>query len=89
MKHAMLLGVLLVVSVTEAQATEIPLLRVVDLNVGQSQQVRLHDGQFAKLTLLKVRPQRDHVMNALRQVEVDIRLLFDYGTVAQRQRRLA
>lgn len=49
-----------------------PLVRVVDLDAGETQSVELSNGQWVEVKLLKVTPQRDQVMGALRQVTVDV-----------------
>ncbi|NUQ64814.1 MAG: peptidoglycan DD-metalloendopeptidase family protein [Pirellulales bacterium] len=55
----------------DAALTKIdPLMRAVDLNVGQEQEVALADGKKAAVKLLDVQEHRDRVRGALRQVRV-------------------
>ena len=44
-----------------------PLVRAVDLNVGETQQVTLHNGTKATVTLLELTEKRDSVRNAVRR----------------------
>ena len=57
-----------------AETFETPLVRAADLNIGEAQEVMLHDGEMASIKLLDVREQRDQVMRAIRQVEVDVEI---------------
>ena len=54
------------------EATHRPLVRVVDLNVGESQVVELHDGSKATVQLLQIREMRDSLRQAVRQAEVQV-----------------
>jgi murein DD-endopeptidase MepM/ murein hydrolase activator NlpD len=47
-----------------------PLLRAVDLNIGESQEVELADGQKATVKLLDLRETRDRLRSAVRRAEV-------------------
>ena len=51
-----------------------PLVRVVDLDIGESQEVTLHNDETCRIELLDVREQRDQVMHAIRRIEVDVRV---------------
>jgi len=51
-----------------------PLVRVVDLDVGQTRQVILHDGRKVKVTLLDLKEKRDSVRNAVRQARVEVKV---------------
>ncbi len=57
-----------------ADETVSPLVRVVDLNVGESHQIQLHNGDSCTVSLLDVRVDRDRVMQAIRRVEVDVKV---------------
>lgn len=52
------------------QATRVPLVRAVDLAVGDSQTVRLADGQAATVKLLGVNEVRDPIRSAVREARV-------------------
>ncbi|MBN1846317.1 MAG: peptidoglycan DD-metalloendopeptidase family protein [Sedimentisphaerales bacterium] len=58
--------------VTAAAIT--PLVRAVDLDVGETRQVTLHDGAQATVTLLDLTEQRDTVRSAVRRAEVSVRV---------------
>lgn len=49
-----------------------PLVRTVDLKLGETQTVRLCDGKSAVVKLLGVREQRDELRQAIRRAEVDV-----------------
>ena len=49
-----------------------PLDRTLDLKIGETQQVKLCDGQSATVKLLDVREPRDVLRNAIRRPEVDV-----------------
>ena len=49
-----------------------PLVRVVDLNLNETQAVTLHDGTKAKVTLLELTEARDSVRNAVRRARVKV-----------------
>ena len=51
---------------------EEPLFRSVDLDVGQSRQLRLADGTTVSLRLLEIKEKRDPVRNALRGAELTV-----------------
>ena len=55
-----------------AAATIEPLVRVVDLDVGQTREVALHDGTEATVTLLELTEKRDSVRNAVRKAQVKV-----------------
>ncbi len=49
-----------------------PLVRVIDLNVGQTRSVTLHDGNKATVKLLGLEEHRDSVRNAVRRAVVKV-----------------
>ncbi len=49
-----------------------PLVRIVDLKIGETAQVELCDGALATVTLLNVTEHRDSVRGAVRRTEVDV-----------------
>jgi murein DD-endopeptidase MepM/ murein hydrolase activator NlpD len=51
-----------------------PLVRVIDLDVGQTRQVTLHDGAKATVTLLELTEKRDSVRNAVRKAQVKVQV---------------
>ncbi|MBA7664160.1 hypothetical protein ES703_72215 [subsurface metagenome] len=53
-------------------ASQLPLARVADLDVGESQTVELHDGSQAIVKLLKLREMRDNVRQAVRRAIVTV-----------------
>jgi murein DD-endopeptidase MepM/ murein hydrolase activator NlpD len=55
-----------------ATVTIEPLVRVVDLDVGQTRRVTLHDGSKATVTLLELTEKRDSVRNAVRKAQVKV-----------------
>ena len=55
-------------------ATIEPLVRVVDLDVGDTRQVRLHDGTEATVTLLACVEKRDSVRDAVRMAQVKVKV---------------
>jgi murein DD-endopeptidase MepM/ murein hydrolase activator NlpD len=68
-----ILACLLAVSIPSAAEIE-PLVRTVDLDVGQTSQVTLHDGTKATVTLLELTEKRDSVRNAVRRAEVKVKV---------------
>jgi murein DD-endopeptidase MepM/ murein hydrolase activator NlpD len=54
------------------QPTLTPLLRTLDLNLGQTQQVELADGKKVAVKLLDLREQRDELRGAVRRAEVTV-----------------
>jgi len=66
---AVLKSVVLGGSVTPAQT---PLVRVADVNVGESQTIELHDGSRATIKLLDLTETRDNVNNAVRRAVVKV-----------------
>jgi murein DD-endopeptidase MepM/ murein hydrolase activator NlpD len=56
------------------EATIEPLVRVVDLDVGQTCQVTLHDGSKATVTLLGLSEKRDSVRKAVRKAQVRVKV---------------
>ncbi len=71
------LGVLLC---TAADAAELPkptiepLARTVDLNIGETAEVKLHDTRTVKVTLLTLDETRDSVRQAVRRAQVTVRV---------------
>jgi len=57
---------LVLAAVRPAQSARQPLVRVVDLNIGQQQQVELADGTQASVKLLELRETRDELRSAVR-----------------------
>jgi hypothetical protein len=51
-----------------------PLVRVVDLNIGETHQVTLHDGTMATVTLLELTEKRDKLRNAVRKAQVKVKV---------------
>lgn len=51
-----------------------PLVRVVDLDVGETHQVTLHDGTKATVTLLELTEKLDSVRNAVRRAQVKVKV---------------
>ena len=51
-----------------------PIVRVVDLNVGEARKVELHDGSTAKVKLLGMEERRDAVIGAVREVRLTLKL---------------
>ena len=49
-----------------------PLVRVIDLNVGESQRVQLSNGKEVAVSLLDLRERRDSVRNAVREAVVKV-----------------
>lgn len=49
-----------------------PLLRVIDLNIGQTQDVQLADGNTVSVKLISLDEQRDSIRNAVREARVKI-----------------
>jgi murein DD-endopeptidase MepM/ murein hydrolase activator NlpD len=54
------------------EPTRTPILRVVDLDTGESAQVRLSDGKTATVKLLGVEETRDAIRNAVRRARVKL-----------------
>lgn len=54
------------------QPSRSPLVRIVDLDVGESLDATLHDGSKARLKLLEVTEQRDEVARAVRESPVRV-----------------
>src|SRR5579864_7798847 len=52
------------------QATRTPLLRVLDLAVGELQQVELSNGEKASVKLVDLRETRDPIRSAVREAKV-------------------
>lgn len=51
-----------------------PIVRVVDLSLGESATVTLHDGRPVSVKLLDLRERRDAVMNAIQQADVTVQI---------------
>ncbi|HUT14124.1 MAG TPA: PKD domain-containing protein, partial [Thermoguttaceae bacterium] len=49
-----------------------PLVTVADLDVGESQTLKLHDGSLATVKLLDLKETRDDIRNAVRRAEVTV-----------------
>ncbi len=65
-----------------------PIVRVVDLNVGEEQQVTLADGQQITIELLELNEQRDTVRDAVRQSAVSVQIGQDTATLVSALYRL-
>jgi len=65
-----------------------PLIRVVDLNVGESSQVELANGQPVTLKLLDLREQRGSICNAVRRAEVTLEVNGEMATLVAATYRL-
>lgn len=67
-----------VLAAVEAVRAELPkptmeaLVRAADLNVGESAEVVMCNGQAVKVTLLSLKEQRDSVRRAVRRAEVEV-----------------
>jgi murein DD-endopeptidase MepM/ murein hydrolase activator NlpD len=57
-----------------AKVTLKPLVYVVDLDVGQTRHVTLHDGSKATVSLLDLTEKRDSVRNAVRKAQVKVKV---------------
>ena len=68
----MTLAVASSLSAQDPPATRIPLVRAVDLDVGESATVTLADKSVAKVKLLDVQEQRDTIRNAVREAVVKV-----------------
>ena len=68
----LLLISMLALSAKPPRPTLQPLGRTIDLNVGESQEVKLCDGQRAHVKLFKLRETRDDLRHAIRRAEVQI-----------------
>ena len=64
-----------------AQVPLIPLLRTVDINLGETLQINLHDGKPVVVELLAVQPEFDSVFDAVRDVKVTIRVNGEEKTI--------
>jgi len=51
-----------------------PLVRVIELDIGQTQVVELHDGSKATVKVLDLRETRDNICQAVRRAEVDVQV---------------
>lgn len=69
MKHFFLTLILLVANAVHAVE---PLVRVVDLNIGESAEVELADGSTASVKLLELEESRDPLRDAVRQANVSV-----------------
>ena len=79
LKQPLAIGLLLLLPVTAAPDLQAknseplsPLLRTVDLDVGETRDVTLHDGSRATLELLEVEADTDPIMDAVREVRVTV-----------------
>ena len=66
------LGPALPLSAEPPQPSRVPLVRALDLNVGESQEVPLANGRKAIVKLLDLRETRDQLRNAVRRADVQI-----------------
>ncbi len=58
-----------------------PLVRVVDLDIGETRQVTLHNGDKATVKLLELSEKRDSVRKAVRRAEVKVEVNGQKGTL--------
>ncbi len=79
--HLLVITSLLLGTLSESAAlgspsapTQIPLVRVTDLNVGESQTVELHDGSQITIKLLGLRETRDSIRKAVRRAVVTVKV---------------
>ena len=75
MRSAAIVSVLVVFSTVpslEAAAGPTPLLRTVDLNVGETQDVELADGSTTRVKLLDLQETRDKLRDAVRVARVKV-----------------
>lgn len=70
------------------EPTRTPIVRVVDLDVGETQQVTLDDGQSASVKLIKVEELRDPIRGAVRQANVTIEVNGKEATIVSGTYRL-
>ena len=72
MTIVLLIGFLFLAGVNAA--TIDPVVRVVDLDIGQTSDVTLRDGSHAIVTLLELTEQRDSIRKAVRRAEVKVKV---------------
>jgi murein DD-endopeptidase MepM/ murein hydrolase activator NlpD len=70
------------------QPTLTPLLRTVDLNVGQTAEVALADGKKVTVKLLDLKEIRDDLRNAVRRAEVTVEVAGEKATLVSANYRL-
>src|SRR4029077_13610932 len=66
-----LLAVIALITQSDSKKAE-PLLRTVDLDVGDIREVELSDGSKAKVELLEIKEPRDGLRSAIRQAQVNV-----------------
>lgn len=76
-----LIVILGTVSAGHTQTSLDPLLSAVDMNIGETRQVELHDGTTAEVELLAVEPITDAVLDAVRRVDVTVRVNGEKKTI--------
>jgi len=69
----LILSCLLVPTPISAAAIE-PLVHVVDLNVGETHEITLHNGYKATVTLIELNEKHDSVRNAVRMAQVKVKV---------------
>jgi lysophospholipase L1-like esterase len=72
----------------EKQPTLTPLVRTIDLNVGQTQEVELADGKKVAVKLLDLREERDDLRGAVRKAEVTVEVAGQKVTLVSANYRL-
>src|SRR5262249_55512150 len=72
--HAMNLAVLVAVVVIGADEPKKPLFATVDLDRGETVEVRLADGSNAKVKLVEIKETRDSLREALRRADVTVEI---------------
>lgn len=70
-----------IITVSEFDDELTPLVKTIDLDIGESKLVELHDGSSAEIELLRVDPVTDSVMDAVREVSVTVRINGEVKTI--------
>ncbi|PYI79703.1 MAG: hypothetical protein DME26_22955, partial [Verrucomicrobia bacterium] len=73
MRYALLVIPILSGALAAAEPHQ-PLFRTVDLNIGETQEVKVSDGTTTKVKLLDVMELRDSVRSAIRRARVKIEI---------------
>jgi murein DD-endopeptidase MepM/ murein hydrolase activator NlpD len=76
------------VPAAEPRAAVAPLLRTVDLNVGEAQEVELANGKTVAVKLLDLKETRDEFRNAVRRAEVQVEVAGQTVTLVSAHYRL-
>ena len=70
------------------EPTRTPLVRVVDLDIGESQEVELADGKSAKVRLIDLEEVRDEIRGAVREARVRVEVNGQAATLVSANYRL-